>query len=83
MTHPVRSLSRAAIGGLVLGLVGSAFVLLYAGWTNAHRPCEFPGTAQCEMELSLGEHLARLQSYAAIGCALVAGGVFLFTRRRP
>ena len=82
MAHPLRSVLRAVLQGLSFGLVGAAFVLLWAASTNYAHTCAFPGTEECEFELTTAEDVARLQAYAAIGFSLVAGGMFLSTRKR-
>lgn len=82
MAHPLRSIARAAFGGLVLGLMGAALVFLLNAWGNATRDCTFPDTEECEFELTNAQEVARLQSFAAIGCALIGGGLYLAMRRK-
>jgi hypothetical protein len=82
MASPLRNVTRAAFVGLILGLVGAAIIFVANAVTNATRDCAFPGTEECDFELAEAQEISRLQSYAAIGCALVAGGLFLTIRRR-
>lgn len=82
MAHPLRSVFRSILGGLTLGLLGAAVIFVISSWNNSHQDCEFPGTEQCTFELSTGEDVARLQAFAAIGCALISGGLSLAYRRR-
>ena len=44
--------------------------------------CQYPGTEQCTFEQATGEGVARLQAFAALGCALVSGGLLLLYRRQ-
>ncbi len=73
---------RAALGGLILGLVGAAFIFVWHAWMTATADCNFPDTEECNFELANAQEIARLQSLAAIGCALVAAGLYLAVRRR-
>ena len=82
MAHPLRSVARAALGGLVLGLIGSSLVLLFSALSNLMYECPFPGTEECNFELNNAQEVSRLQSFAAIGCALIGGGLALALRRR-
>lgn len=82
MAAPLRSITRAALAGLVLGLVGAAIIFVVNAVNNTTRDCAFPGTEECDFETAEAQEIARLQSYAAIGCALVAGGLFLTIRKR-
>ena len=82
MAPPLRSVLRATLGGLTLGLIAAALVFAVASWNNAHQDCEYPGTEQCTFERSTAQGVARLQAYAAVGCALLAGGLSLGSRRR-
>ena len=75
------SLVRALLGGVSLGALGAAGVLAWASWNNAHRPCEFPGTQECSFQQATDGSVARLQGYAAIGFALLGGGLSLSLRR--
>ena len=82
MAHPLHSVLRAILGGLTLGALAAAIVFAAAAWNNSHRDCEFPGTEQCTFERSTALGVARLQAFAAIGCALIAGGLYLGYRRQ-
>ena len=82
MAHPLQSVLRAILGGLTLGALAAAIVFAVASWKSSHEDCEFPGSEQCAFELSTGEDVARLQAFAAMGCACVAGGLFLVWRRK-
>jgi hypothetical protein len=81
MAHPARSVVRAVQGGLVLGLFGASLIFLWGCWQNAHKDCEFPGTEECMFELTTAQEIARLQAFAAIGCATLAAGGYLLLRR--
>ncbi len=82
MAHPLRSVARAALGGLILGLVGAALILVFSAWTNATKACAFPGTEECNFELNNAHEVSRLQFLAAIGCVLIGGGLSLALRRK-
>lgn len=82
MAPPSRSLGRAVLAGLVLGLVSAAIVFVVSAVQNTTKDCAFPGTEECDFETTEAQSIARLQSFAAIGCALVAGGLFLTIRKR-
>jgi len=83
MAHPSRSVIRAVLGGLVLGLLGASLIFLWGCWQNAHKTCEFPETEECTFEINTALEIARLQAYASIGCALLAAGGYLLVRRNP
>jgi hypothetical protein len=80
--HSLRTVFRALTLGLMLGLLGSAFILLGAAVLNVRKTCDAPGTQECDWELSTAEDIARLQCLAAIGCGLVSGGLFLAIRKK-
>ena len=82
MAAPTPSLARAILAGLLLSSLGAALVFVTASWRNSHGDCEFPDTEQCHFELSTQAELARLQGFAAIGFALMTGGLSLALRRR-
>lgn len=82
MAHPLRSVTRAAVAGLIMGLVGAALFFVANAMHNSTRDCEYPGTDECDFETTEAQEIVRLQSYAAIGCVLVAGGLFLAIRKR-
>ena len=82
MAHPLRSVARAALGGLILGLVGASLILVFSAWTNATKDCAFPDTEECNFELNNAQEVSRLQSFAAIGCVLIGGGLSLALRRK-
>lgn len=81
MATPPRSFSRAAFAGLALGLFGAALVFLWSSWVSSQKECEFEGTEECLFEIATNLEIARLQGFAAIGCALVSGGLYLAARR--
>ncbi len=82
MAHPLRSVARAALGGLVLGLMGAAMIFVVSAWNNATKDCTFPDTEECNFELNNAQEVSRLQSFAAIGCVLIGGGLYLALRRK-
>lgn len=82
MAHPLRSVARAALGGLVLGLIGASLILLFISLKHLSYECPLPGTEECNFDLINAQELGRLQSFAAIGCALIGGGLALALRRR-
>lgn len=75
-------MKRAIVAGLLLGLIASAALLSWQAWSNAHFDCDAPGTNECAFDVETHLELARLQSYTAVGLALIAGGAYLFARRR-
>ena len=79
--RPTNSIVRAIFGGLLLGALGAALIFVVASWNNSHSDCEFPDTEQCNFELSTADEVARMQAFAAIGFALVSGGLYLVWRR--
>jgi hypothetical protein len=81
MVHPLRNLARASLIGLTGGLVVSAFALAFAAFANLNHDCQFPETLECTFEVENAAHIARLQAYSALGCALVGAGLILFLRR--
>ena len=70
------------LAGLVLGMIGAAFIFLSSAVGNLQRECSFPDTEECTFELEGAREVGKLQGYAAIGCALVGGGLGLTLRRR-
>lgn len=77
-----QGLGRAAIFGLVAGLVGSALVLGVSAFRNVGFECEYPGTEECVLETGARDEVARLQLYASLGMTLIAVGLFLTLRRK-
>jgi hypothetical protein len=82
MAAQFNSLARAALLGLILGLAGAALIFVGHAWTNSTQDCTFPDTEECAFELSNAREVGRLQGFAAVGCALIAGGLALAVRRR-
>ncbi len=66
----------------MLGLIGAAGIFLYSAVGHLQADCGFPDTEECEFELANNREIGRLQGFAAIGCALVSGGLGLVLRRR-
>lgn len=83
MSTPLRPTARAALGGLVLGFIGAAFIFAIGAWNNARKACEYPDTEECYFELSTNADLARLQMFSALGCGLIGAGLYAVARRRP
>ncbi len=77
--HPV---ARAALAGLVLGMIGASLIFLYSAVGNFQRECGFPDTEECTFEMENAREIGRLQGFASIGCALLSGGLFLLWRKR-
>jgi hypothetical protein len=75
MAHPLRSVSRAALGGLALGLGAAAIVLVSLAVLRLRVDCSALSTTECDFETEIARSIARLQAFAAVGCALVAGGL--------
>jgi hypothetical protein len=82
MAAPPRSFARAALGGLAAGLLLAAMALGGLSLQRATQACEAPGTEECTFELQTAREIARLQALAALGCALLGGGLALTARRR-
>lgn len=76
------SLGRMLLGGLALGLVGAAVLLVVLAFGNLQRPCDYPGTVECQFELETWREIARLEFLSAGGCALVGVGLALALRRQ-
>jgi hypothetical protein len=85
MAHPLRSVSRAALGGLALGLCAAALLLLTLAVLRLRVDCSTLSPTECGFETDLARGIARLQAFAALGCALLAGGLGLavWRPRRP
>ena len=81
MANSTNSILRGVFGGLLLGAMGAAAIFVAASWINSHRNCEFPGSEECNFELSTAEDVARMQAFAGIGFALVSGGLYLVWRK--
>lgn len=81
MSTPLRPTVRAALGGLVLGFIGAAFIFAIGAWNNAHQPCEYPDTEECAFQMSTAADIARLQMFAALGCGLIGAGLYAAARR--
>jgi drug/metabolite transporter (DMT)-like permease len=81
MALPMRSVARAAVGGLAMGLGVAALMLLVFAVRRLGVDCAALTPTECAFETELAHGLARLQAFAALGCALVAAGLFLALRR--
>ncbi len=62
--------------------MGAAMIFVGSAWTNATKDCAFPDTEECNFELNNAQEVSRLQSFAAIGCVLIGGGLYLVLRRK-
>ncbi len=79
-----RSLGRAALLGLGGGLALGAVALLASAVLRLSVDCTGLGTEECTFEREMAQGVARLQTFASLGLALLAAGVFLLVRRpRP
>jgi len=81
MAHPLPSIGRAVLLGLVLGLSAAAFIFAFTAWNQLHVVCDFPETEECTQQLTTASEVARLESYASLGAALVAAGAGLLLLR--
>lgn len=82
MAHSLRNLTRSVAAGMALSLICSTVLLMVLAYTTAKRPCEYPESEECQFELETNAEIARLQSYAAIGCALIGTGLLVTLRRK-
>lgn len=82
MAHSLRNLTRAIATGLALSLLCSTALMMVLAYTTAKRPCEYPDSEECQFELETNAEIARLQSYAAIGSALIGTGLLIALRRK-
>ncbi|MCC6336231.1 MAG: hypothetical protein IT380_19865 [Myxococcales bacterium] len=81
MAHPLRSVRRAALFGLAMGLLCAAVVLLVFAWQHMKVDCAGLSAAECGLEKELARSIARLQVIAALGCTLVGAGLVLLLPR--
>jgi hypothetical protein len=81
MANPLRSVGRAAVAGLALGLGCAAVALGVLAVLRLDVDCATLSPAECDFETGLSRGVARLQASAALGCALVAGGLLVALRR--
>ena len=77
-----RRLGRSAAVGLCGALAIAAVVLLVLAVLRLQIDCATLSSEECAFEKTLAGNIARLQAFAALGCAAVAGGGFLLLRRR-
>jgi hypothetical protein len=82
MAHPLRSVARAAVTGLAGGLAVAAVALLLSAVRRLGVDCAALTPTECQFEEDLARGVARLQAFAALGCALVAAGLLVAVRRR-
>lgn len=74
--------ARSALGGLALGLVGAAAVLLVKAALALQVDCTTLMPEECAFSRETGEELARLQGLIALGCAAMGVGLGLLLRGR-
>lgn len=74
---------RSALLGLAGGLFLAAISLAGLAVARLRIDCAPLSAEECSLEHQLAGELARLQSLGALGCALVAAGLVLATRKRP
>lgn len=77
-----KRLLRSVGLGLVAALAIAAVVLLVLAVVRLNVDCSGMGAEECNFEKALASGIARLQTFAAVGCATIAGGGFLLLRRR-
>lgn len=77
-----RSLARSAALGLVAALSIAAVVLVTLAVLRLQVDCTGLSSDECHFEEQLAASIARLQTFAAVGCAAIAGGCFLVARAR-
>ncbi|MBE2253160.1 MAG: hypothetical protein IAE78_26745 [Myxococcus sp.] len=77
-----KRLLRAVAFGLLGGLAVAAVVLAALAVLRLQVDCAALSAEECAFERSLASSIARLQAFAAAGCAAVAGGGLVLLRRR-
>lgn len=76
-----KRLLRSVGLGLVAAFAIAAVVLLVLAVVRLNVDCTGMGAEECNFEKALASGIARLQTFAALGMAILAGGMFLFVRR--
>lgn len=76
-----KRLLRSVGLGLVAALAIAAVVLLVLAVLRLNVDCTGLGAEECNFEKALASGIARLQTFAALGMAILAGGIFLLLRR--
>jgi hypothetical protein len=77
----VSRVARAALLGLLAGLLAGALGLGVASVRHAHVNCEGLTPQECAFSSEVGAQLGRLQGLGALGLGLVAAGLGLALRR--
>ncbi len=65
-----------------MGLFGASILFLVGAWQNTQQVCDFPGTEECQFQLSTAAQVARLQSLTALGLSAIGAGLYLVVRKR-
>lgn len=76
-----KRLLRSVGLGLVAAFGIAAVVLLVLAVVRLNVDCAGMGAEECNFEKALASGIARLQTFAALGMGILAGGLFLFLRR--
>lgn len=76
-----KRLLRSVGLGLVAALAIAAVVLLVLAVLRLNVDCTGLGAEECNFEQALASGIARLQTFAALGMGVLAGGLFLLLRR--
>lgn len=76
-----KRLLRSVGLGLVTAFAIAAVVLLVLAVVRLNVDCSGMGDEECNFEKALASGIARLQTFAALGMGILAGGLFLFLRR--
>lgn len=76
-----KRLVRSVGLGLVSAFAVAAVVLLVLAVVRLNVDCSGMGDEECNFEKALASGIARLQTFAALGMGILAGGMFLLLRR--
>jgi hypothetical protein len=74
-------LTRAALLGLVAGLAIASLMLATTAIMRSSETCAVPDSEECAFQEQVDQRLARTQFLASIGCACMALGIALLTKK--